>query len=248
MPVCDVDDYVGAAVRSILDQTWRNLELIVVDDSSRDQTPLRVRAAAEGDGRVRLLATDRRSGPYRARNLALMEARGELVCFADGDDWSHPERIARQAAFMAGAGLAAASARHVRVDEAGRPYARQLTPLVRWCPSSLMFRREPVLARAGHFDEARTGADSEYWARLGLAFGARRVRTARDLLVVAAQRSTSLTGSAETGYAGGWSSARLRYWEAWNFWHARCRAAGRSPVWRSGDRRPFPVSAELSTT
>jgi Glycosyltransferases, probably involved in cell wall biogenesis len=85
------------AIDSVLRQTWPDLELIVVDDGSTDDT-----AAVVGrvtDARVRLLRTAHR-GVSAARNAGLEEARGELIAFLDADDIWEPTKLERQVALM----------------------------------------------------------------------------------------------------------------------------------------------------
>ena len=85
-------------VQSVLDQTYRNVEIIVVDDASTDDTPARI--ASFGD-RVRYIRhrhnQDRKlRGAAATRNTGIMAARGELIAFLDGDDLWQPEKLATQ--------------------------------------------------------------------------------------------------------------------------------------------------------
>jgi glycosyltransferase involved in cell wall biosynthesis len=83
---------VERAVRSVLAQTHRHLELIVVDDGSTDDTP---RVLEQFAGWATIL-TRPHAGAYAARNAALREARGEAIAFIDSDDVWLPERLALQ--------------------------------------------------------------------------------------------------------------------------------------------------------
>lgn len=82
------------AIRSVLDQTHRNLELIVVDDGSTDQTPTLV--AALGEPRLRYLRLARNCGQSAARNAGIAMCKADLVAFQDSDDVWMPEKLARQ--------------------------------------------------------------------------------------------------------------------------------------------------------
>ncbi len=91
MPGFNAAPYVEQAVRSALEQTCRDAELIFVDDGSTDGTGAAVQALQREFGdRLTLLQTQR-IGPYPARNLALAQARGEFVAFLDADDWWEPD-------------------------------------------------------------------------------------------------------------------------------------------------------------
>ena len=79
--------YVEEAVSSVLQQTYSHIEVIVVDDGSRDASPEIVKQlTVTHPGRVRLKHI-KHSGPYPARNLGLSHARGDYIAFLDADDW-----------------------------------------------------------------------------------------------------------------------------------------------------------------
>jgi glycosyltransferase involved in cell wall biosynthesis len=103
VPVCNGESSIGQALDSALGQTYRNLEIIVVDDGSRDRTSEVVDGFSRRDGRVRLVAQPNR-GVAAARNRALAETSGELVAPLDADDLWDPSKIARQVRRMREAG------------------------------------------------------------------------------------------------------------------------------------------------
>ena len=92
MPVYQVAAYVERAARSVLGQTYADLELIAVDDGSTDGSGAVLDALAREDPRLIALHQPNAGAPA-ARNRALEIARGEYVCFADADDWLEPEMI-----------------------------------------------------------------------------------------------------------------------------------------------------------
>jgi succinoglycan biosynthesis protein ExoO len=87
--------HIAAAVRSVLGQSLGDLELIVIDDASSDDSLAVVAKAAAGDPRVRVLAQDRNAGPGAARNRGLEAARGRWIAVVDSDDLMAPDRLAR---------------------------------------------------------------------------------------------------------------------------------------------------------
>lgn len=214
VPVHDAAATLEATVRSLLGQSWRDIEILLVDDRSTDGSGDLARSLAARDGRVRVLANRRAPGAYGARNTGIDAATGEFVAFLDSDDWSPAERIARQAALLSGAAIATAN--HIRMDEQGAPVAPRVFPLVRPVPITLMARREALLA-AGPFEETATGADSEMLARLELRHGKRAVRRDPAVLLVARWRTGSLSESREGGLFG---MERYAYRAAWMFRHA----------------------------
>jgi len=85
--------HLPAALKSILSQTVRDLEVIVSDDASPDDSVAVVQEFVRRDPRVRLVTAEQNSGPGAARNKALDLARGEWVAIVDSDDIIHPERF-----------------------------------------------------------------------------------------------------------------------------------------------------------
>jgi glycosyltransferase involved in cell wall biosynthesis len=83
---------VGRAIESVIDQTYKNLEIIVVDDGSTDDTQSRLRAYGD---RIRVLTQENR-GPSAARNHGIALSRGKIVAFLDSDDYWLPSKLARQ--------------------------------------------------------------------------------------------------------------------------------------------------------
>jgi glycosyltransferase involved in cell wall biosynthesis len=88
---------VQAAVASVLAQTWREFELVVVDDGSTDDT---LEALAPYASRIRLLRRESRGGVSAARNAGMALARGEWLAFLDSDDLWLPEKLAHQMAYL----------------------------------------------------------------------------------------------------------------------------------------------------
>ncbi len=93
LPTRNRADRVGAAIESVLAQSMRDLELIVVDDGSSDSTPQVLREFAGHDARVRLLTNPTPGGAPAARNRAIAEARGEYITGIDDDDMMRPSRL-----------------------------------------------------------------------------------------------------------------------------------------------------------
>ncbi len=98
LPVFDGEAYLRESMDSILAQTWRDLELLVVDDGSRDGSA-RI-AASYADPRVRLHRNARNLGVVASLNEGLELARGEYVARMDADDVAHRRRLERQVRYL----------------------------------------------------------------------------------------------------------------------------------------------------
>ena len=221
--------WVDVAIESVLQQSWENLELLVVDDASTDSTVNKVAAWASQDARLRLIRLPRNTGTYAAKHIGLQHASGEFITCQDSDDWAHPLKIERQIEPLLKKRQAVASIScWVRVSERGHFHARQGYPLVRWNPSSTLFRRDLVLARMGAWDVVRTGADSEFLARIKAVFGPDAVVRLSEPLSVGSHRDGSLMTDPATGYnEKGVSASRQAYVTAWQTWHSQAIAIGR---------------------
>lgn len=92
IPVYKVEEYLDQCVRSVTEQSCRELEIILVDDGSPDRCPQLCDAWAERDPRVRVIHQQNR-GLSGARNAGMDAARGEFIAFADSDDYLHPEML-----------------------------------------------------------------------------------------------------------------------------------------------------------
>ncbi len=242
LPAYNAQSGIRIAIESILSQTWKNIELIVVDDCSTDQTKEVIQQYVEKDSRVKLLSTPQNSGPYVARNIALREATGEFVTVNDADDWSHAEKIAIQVQYLIDyPTVIANTSEHARLTEEDLKLYRRGTPGKYIFPnmSSLMFRREPVVEKLGFWDSVRFAADGEFKRRLIKVFGKEHiVDLTTGPLSLPRQSVSSLTGSSAYGYNGFFMGARKEYVESLEFYHQHADTLYYSFPQKT---RPFPV-------
>src|SRR5690606_13076944 len=93
MPAFNAERTLKTAASSILQQTWRSLELIIVDDASTDATWRIAQDIAAADSRVTVRRNTTSVGPYVCKNLMLNLVQGEYITCHDADDWAHPQRL-----------------------------------------------------------------------------------------------------------------------------------------------------------
>jgi succinoglycan biosynthesis protein ExoO len=93
IPAYNASDYIAKAVESALEQTLSDIETIVVDDASTDNTVAIVEAF--DDPRLKLIRNEQNLGIQASRNRALMAASGKWVALLDADDWYAPNRLER---------------------------------------------------------------------------------------------------------------------------------------------------------
>src|ERR1700722_19602977 len=97
-PLYNTEKYIGECIGSVLDQTLRDVELLVIDDGSRDRSTEIVEEIARRESRVRLLRHPGgvNLGVSRTRRLGIMEASGEYIAFLDADDAFEPSKLEHQ--------------------------------------------------------------------------------------------------------------------------------------------------------
>lgn len=90
LPVYGVEQYLNQCIESLVNQSYENIEIILVDDGSRDRCPQIIDEWAKRDSRVKALHKEN-GGQSSARNLGMDTAKGELITFVDSDDWVEPD-------------------------------------------------------------------------------------------------------------------------------------------------------------
>jgi glycosyltransferase involved in cell wall biosynthesis len=100
IPIYKAEDYIVEALRSVMDQTYKNLEIILINDQSPDRSIQLAEELAANDPRVQIVENRYEKGIVGALNTGLELATGELIARMDGDDVCFPDRIERQVKFM----------------------------------------------------------------------------------------------------------------------------------------------------
>lgn len=227
VPVYNLATYVADAVRSLLQQSHTNLELWLLDDASTDDTIVQAQRAIKGDNRCRIYRAARNSGPYVLKNWALQASQAPYVCFQDGDDIAHPDRLRLQLGAMRRRGAKACTVRWDRFDETGHSVTIN-GKRARLAANSLMIERAPVLEAVGYFDRTRMAADTEYLGRLDALLPKGQFIKLPEVAISGLFRSGSITTSEGSGMH--WQQEglsvtrtvgahRKRYLDAATAWH-----------------------------
>lgn len=228
VPAFNAHHTIETALQSLAEQSWRDIEVLVVDDCSTDDTAEIAERFCARDARFSLLRQTENGGSYKGRNRALEHATGRFVTIHDADDWAHPNRIEIQAR-----------------DLIENKQVYNLSSWVRtspdlffegpWRPGeklsiinmgSLMFRRE-VVDTVGKWDTARISADNEFIKRLGRIYGTeRQLPILADIpLALGRVEISSLTQTKNTHVATVYHGLRQEYHEAFHLWHRQLDAA-----------------------
>jgi glycosyltransferase involved in cell wall biosynthesis len=187
MPVRNAMPYLHDSIRSILEQTHRELELVVLDDASTDGSREALREWARRESRIRLFEGERCLGPAESSNFVVRQATSPIVARMDADDVSHPDRLRRQLAVLArhpevvlvGSLWEGIDPRSRRVRGRDRSRLARPSPFPPFQHGSVVFRRE-VFDRVGGYRAA-----CAHWEDLDLFFrfaGAGHVAVLADVL------------------------------------------------------------------
>lgn len=225
--VFNCEELVYHAVMSIINQTYDNIEIIVVNDGSTDGT-LGVLEGLKVQHPSIKLYTIQNSGTYVARNVGLLYATGDYITFHDADDWAHPQRICEHMDIHKKHDDCSASLSLLaRVTPDGYFHSRQIYPVDRNCMVSLMFSHE-LFEQLGYFRKGRFGNDTEYFERIK-KFAEGKIYTIDKVLTICAQRPNSLTTTPETSNEIGKNSRRMNQMKRWRKWHKLCQLNNKTP-------------------
>lgn len=239
---------ITSCLKSLLNQSWQNIQVIVIDDHSSDDTVSQINSIE--DKRMMLIRLPKNVGTFAAKSIGAMYATGEFMTCQDSDDIAHPDKIKQQVEpLIDDADLVVANSYWLRIDDQANYYARQYYPLLRQNPASPLFRRQQVQEEVGLWHAVRTGADSEFFERLKLAYGERFISIKKPL-TFARHSHDSLMNSEDYGIHNKASALdRLDYWEAWRLWHIDRIKQGQLPnmpgLERQMQERLFDVPNKL---
>lgn len=180
LPCYNAAAFVADALESLLAQTYRNFEVLALDDGSTDGTLAIIRAFAERDPRVQAIACAHR-GLVATLNDGLERARGEYIARLDADDIALPARFARQVAYLdAHPGCVLVGSWAERIDTEGEPISRtRRLPLdpaavaaklrrgrMGVLHPAVMARRSAMLAAGGYYAKEFGAEDTGLWQRM----------------------------------------------------------------------------------
>jgi glycosyltransferase involved in cell wall biosynthesis len=196
-------DVLPRAIESVLSQTLEELELLVLDDGSEDETEQVVRGFA--DPRVRYLKLPHQ-GIAATLNRGLSDARSDIVVVLDADDWCLPERVERQVAVLESQpDVAVVGCRMQEVDENGRELRARTSfkagdvgrALLWFNPipnTAAALRRDAALEVGGYDDRYRYAMDYDLWLKIAEHH---KVWTIDETLAVRSMRGTNFGASNE---------------------------------------------------
>ncbi|PYE32838.1 glycosyl transferase family 2 [Idiomarina fontislapidosi] len=223
MPIFKAEERIEIAINSLLNQTWRNIEVIAVDDCSPDDTVAVLNSIAARDHRVKVIQQPHNQGAYPARNRGLKEATGNLITTHDADDWSHPQKLEQQVKLLRAqpdaqgvilSWVRATDDLHFTINW------RPSDSIIHYSHSSFMLTRAAV-SSIGNWDEVRISADTEYIWRAQHRFGKEAILhgLAEVPMAFALDDESSLTRTKATHVSTVYFGLRQVYREICRWYH-----------------------------
>ncbi len=174
--------YLESCIKSVLDQTYQNFEVILVDDGSTDNTRNIVEPFLD-DSRINFIQQNN-CGQANAKNRGIKQSRGAYIAFLDADDMWHSEKLAKQIPLFADPKVAVVFSRAMYIDEYGNDLNLEITSFNKYIQpkegrvlkhllfdnfipfSSAVVRRE--LIKDGFNEKIKMGIDWELWLKLSI--------------------------------------------------------------------------------
>lgn len=225
MPVYNDKENVLNAIDSIINQTYKNWELIIIDDCSRNGTYEKITKYIKklNDKRIILKRNRKNLGCYVSMNVGLLKAKGKYITRMDSDDTMSSIKLEVQANILD-------NKNNIMCVES---YYKRGDKLVICNCITMMFRKD-VINTIGYYDSVRFAADTEFKYRMYKTYGLDSFYKIKKPLYFAKIRPDSLTRSAETGG----KELRLEYKRRFQEWHKSKRHVYMDfPL----KERPFPV-------
>ena len=215
MTAYNEEKYISMSIDSVIQQSYKNIELIIIDDASTDKTLSIARDKSEQDSRIKVFSMPCNSGTWVSKNVGLEHASGDFVMMHDADDWSHPDKVRLMMKQFQHKGIQSVSSRIIRIHgNTWEPFSRDISNFIRWNPSSFMYRRSFVKEHGNYLD--LLGSDCEIVARHEMISGvSSHVRLPLPLSLGFSKKDS--LSSKFRGNCGGLH--RMEDWERWRFMH-----------------------------
>lgn len=118
-PSYNCERFIAKTIESVLAQTYKNWEMIIIDDCSPDNSNKIIEEYIKKDNRIKLIKLKKNSGPAIARNRGIEEAKGRYIAFLDADDLWYPKKLEQQIVFMDENDLSFTYSSYNLIDEEG---------------------------------------------------------------------------------------------------------------------------------
>lgn len=222
VPAYNAQKTIETTLKSLLNQSYRYIEIIVVNDGSIDKTKAIVEQLVKRDNRLHLINLKSNQGAYVARNIGVKASCGEFITVQDSDDIAHPDKILIQASeLLKHPHLKGSISYWIRFAECGVLSLNRGLPVLRLNLSSLMIRRE-LLEDLGPWNTNCVGSDLEFLNRIQAKYGKESILKIRKPLTIGLFRLNSLTTQQDSSVFNlQGRQYRMKFEEMWRRQHLK---------------------------
>jgi teichuronic acid biosynthesis glycosyltransferase TuaG len=150
------EKYISDTILSVLDQTYQNWELLLVDDFSVDKTISIITNFEKTNDRIKLFQLAKNSGAAVARNRAIEEANGRFIAFLDSDDRWLPKKLEKQVSFMLDNGYSLTHTSYELIDESGNALKKTVKPVSVLCYNDMLYSNK-IACLTAVYDQGQLG-------------------------------------------------------------------------------------------
>lgn len=194
------------AIKSVINQTYQNWELIIIDDKSNDGTRAKLNKY-KNNPKIKIIKNEKNSGCYVSLNNGLKEAKGVYIARVDSDDSIHPDKLIKQVKILDDDPNINMVFCRCKGNISGVITYKSL--------GSAMFRKE-IIDTIGYFDSVRIAADQEFKERYFIKYGKTKFIKMSEILYNIIERNNSLSRNPLTGLG---SLHRTIYKKNYKIWH-----------------------------
>jgi len=192
MSAFEAEETIEYAIKSLLLQTHRNIEILVCDDGSTDNTLDKILLLSKSDKRIRVFKSNSNQGTYNIRNDMIERANGKYITFQDSDDYALPNRLELQLKGLTETGKTMCCSQWMRIKPSGSFVFFHDNRVNRFCVVSSMLKKE-VFKSIPKFRQSLVAADTEFYQSILTHYGKEQIHFLSIPLILGLADSTSLT-------------------------------------------------------
>lgn len=156
-PLHNAEEFIMKTAESVLSQTYKNFEWLIVDDCSTDMSRSILKKLSETDKRIKVFSLDKNIGPAQARNYAIRNATGRFIAFLDSDDLWLPKKLEKQVAFMKGKGAVLSCTQYKKLNKDGSIKTGKIVPVPNTASYIRILHTDSIMASSAMYDRLKTG-------------------------------------------------------------------------------------------
>ena len=212
VPMYNVEKYIESCILSLINQTYKNIEIYLINDCSTDNTKKIAKKLINiYPDKIKFIDNLENTGTYVSINTGIVNSTGEYITIIGADDKFTKNKVERQVNVLNNKNMVACYCYYERRDHKTN---EKLS--VRFGESTIMFKRT-ILRKIGYYDSVRFGGDSEFMERINSVYGNHRTVILNSIMYLAISRPESLTVS--SGKSNINSSTRTIYRKNYLKWH-----------------------------